>query len=91
MYRCETCGTIFAHFKTPGKCPHCGVWASVRCNTCRYTAPAQAFIDNGDRCPKCGAVVQVPGGQASNDIGGAIGCLVLLVLAGIVGKLLGLY
>lgn len=61
MYKCERCGGVFAKFKTPGQCPLCGVWASVRCSGCGHTAHANVFIANGDQCPKCGARVPVPG------------------------------
>ena len=61
MYQCERCGGTFAHFKTPGQCPLCGVWASVRCTACGHTAHANVFINNADRCPQCGARVSVPG------------------------------
>ena len=72
MFRCEKCGGTFAHFKTPGQCPLCGVWASVRCQRCRYTAHADQFINNNDACPKCGAKVSIPGGGSS-------GCFVATV------------
>lgn len=70
MYRCVSgpgyagCGGEFAHFKIPGKCPLCGVWASVQCTACSYTASAKVFVDNADKCPRCGARVCVPGSGA---------------------------
>ncbi len=63
MYRCEKCGGTFAHFKTLGQCPLCGVWASVKCSGCGHIAQAKEFIDNGDKCTKCGAKVPMPGGS----------------------------
>lgn len=65
MYRCENCKRTFARFVTPGQCPHCGVWASVRCTSCGYSAEATRFVDNGDRCPQCGKHVVVPGSQTT--------------------------
>lgn len=81
MYRCERCGGVFGSFTTPGQCPLCGVWASVRCTGCGYTGHANEFVKNNDRCPKCGARVSVPGGS---DAEGVLGCaaLVILVLIG---------
>ena len=60
MYRCENCGRTFQHFKVAGQCPLCNVYASVRCEACKYTAAADKFIQNGDRCPNCGAKVSLP-------------------------------
>jgi DNA-directed RNA polymerase subunit RPC12/RpoP len=80
MYKCERCGGTFAQFKTPGQCPLCGVWASVRCSGCGYTAHANEFVKNSDRCPQCGAQVSVPGSSGSlgsSDSNAVIGCIVL--------------
>ena len=66
MYQCEKCGGTFEHFKAPGQCPLCKVWAIVRCQACNYTADAKEFINNNDSCPKCGAKVSVPGTKASS-------------------------
>jgi len=62
MYHCERCKGTFARFKTPGQCPLCGMWASVRCNACGYTDDARQFIQNSDLCPNCGAKVALTGG-----------------------------
>ncbi len=70
MYQCERCDKTFTRFKTPGQCPHCGVWADVRCSGCGYTGPAKVFVDRGDRCPRCGSVVYV-GSQPSASSPGA--------------------
>ena len=59
MYKCERCGGAFATFKTPGQCPLCGVWASVRCDACGHIDKANIFISNGDSCPKCGSKVTI--------------------------------
>ena len=66
MYRCEGCGGTFGSFATPGKCPLCGIVASVRCSGCGYTSDANTFISNNDRCPRCGARVMVPGRSGSS-------------------------
>ncbi len=83
MYRCEACGGTFSRFKVAGQCPLCKVWASVRCDGCGYTAHANAFIKNGDRCPQCGARVAVPGGGGGELTGrqALIGLAVLGALA----------
>jgi hypothetical protein len=57
MYRCEGCGRTFQSFRTPGQCPLCGVWASVKCHGCGHTGPATEFINAGNTCPKCGIAV----------------------------------
>jgi hypothetical protein len=86
MYRCERCGGTFASFKTPGQCPVCRGWASVRCDGCGYTAHANEFINNDNRCPKCGALVSVGGGSGS-DAEGALdpeeASIALLVIFGL--------
>jgi rubrerythrin len=81
MYLCERCHGTFASFTTPGQCPLCGTWAHVQCQGCRYTAHANEFINNNDRCPKCGSIVSVPGGS---DSASPVGCLSMLMLAPIV-------
>ena len=73
MYLCENCKGTFEHFKTPGMCPLCNVWASVRCEACKFTADANQFINNHDACPKCGAKVSIPGAGSSS------GCFVATV------------
>jgi hypothetical protein len=65
MYKCEKCRGTFEHFETPGQCPLCKVWASVRCDACGFTDAANKFIDNNDCCPKCGAKVSMSGGGSS--------------------------
>ncbi len=69
MYSCQRCRGTFGQFRTPGQCPLCGVWASVRCSGCGHTAHANVFIANGDRCPKCGASVSIPGGGSGGNSG----------------------
>jgi hypothetical protein len=61
LYLCEKCLGTFERFDVAGQCPRCGVWACVRCKNCSFTAHANEFINNGNRCPKCGAVVHIPG------------------------------
>ena len=83
MYRCEQCGGTFEAFKTPGQCPLCGTWASVRCTNCGHTDAADAFISNGDRCPACGAAVSFPGTISAprvnwKDFVTGMGCLLLV-------------
>jgi DNA-directed RNA polymerase subunit RPC12/RpoP len=68
MYKCERCGRTFEHFKTPGKCPLCGVWASVRCAACGHTDGANVFINNNNRCPKCGVYVPGPAGSTASPV-----------------------
>lgn len=88
MYKCERCGGSFAQFKTPGQCPLCGVWASVQCVACGFTAHANEFIRHSDQCPKCGARVAVPGRSADSSTGTG-GWLLLIIVAGAI--LYGLY
>lgn len=82
MYKCERCGGTFTTFKTAGLCPHCGVRASVRCSDCAYTAHANEFINNRDRCPRCGARVSVgnPGNQGNSPWEGAGSWLIWIVI-----------
>lgn len=56
MYKCGRCGGTFSQFKLSGQCSLCGTWARVGCYGC-----SQRFIDNGDRCSKCGSVIHVEG------------------------------
>lgn len=83
MYRCERCGGTFASFETPGQCPLCGTWASVRCTNCGHTDVATAFTSNGNRCPSCNAAVSLPGAAGAPRVNGrdfvtGAGCLLLL-------------
>ena len=64
MYSCGACGHKFSQFRTPGQCPGCKRFLAVRCSSCGYTAEASKFIANGDRCPKCGMAVPIPGGES---------------------------
>lgn len=57
MYYCEGCRGQFVQFERPNVCPLCGVRAGVQCLHCRFWGPAEQFISNQDRCPKCGASV----------------------------------
>jgi hypothetical protein len=61
MYQCERCRGTFQFFQTPGQCPLCKTWASVRCDACRHIAPASVFIDAGNMCPRCGRAVYIVG------------------------------
>ena len=65
MYICGNCHRNFARFKTAGQCPLCGVWAEVRCTGCGYVASAQVFINNSNRCPRCGKLVAVDAAGSS--------------------------
>lgn len=65
MYYCEGCRGNFARFKEPGRCPLCGMYASVKCSGCGYTASASVFIANDDTCPECGAHIGMPGASAA--------------------------
>jgi hypothetical protein len=66
MYICGKCDGTFVRFKTPGQCPLCGVWASVKCSTCGHIDTAKVFINNNDCCPKCGAYVSISAGSPSD-------------------------
>lgn len=82
MYQCELCGRTFQRFKTAGQCPHCGVWASVKCTNCQHVAAADVFIANHDSCPKCGNRVAVPGSTNSKKDDGS--GIVFMLLIGLV-------
>lgn len=57
MYRCTNCGGSFSYFEKPGQCPLCKVWAVVKCTSCGFTDSAITFIQNLNKCPKCGAAI----------------------------------
>ena len=61
-YTCGRCGGSFAAFVTPGQCPLCGAWGNVRCTSCGYRDSARVFVENGNRCPNCGAEFDFGGG-----------------------------
>lgn len=81
MYSCPSCHQTFEHFNTPGKCPHCGIYAGVRCGGCGYSASADTFISNNDRCPKCGAKVSIPGAAGGGCLVGLLVGLLPILLA----------
>jgi hypothetical protein len=80
-YVCENCDGSFLAFKTPGQCPLCGAWVSVRCTNCGHIDAASAFIDRGDRCPKCGAGIDFAGAARKrltrNDFVAGVGWLLV--------------
>jgi len=88
IYQCEKCSNTFKEFKQPGQCPHCGVWAQVKCGKCGYSAAASTFISSKNCCPKCRTRVVIPGGGSASDQKPPsgpellIGCVMLVLLAG---------
>lgn len=82
MYKCGKCGGSFAEFETPGQCPLCGGYSTgVRCNSCQYTGHMNEFIKNRNRCPQCGARVDVPGRSGSKISIGWIVAIVIIAIA----------
>jgi hypothetical protein len=81
-YRCESCGGSFAAFDTPGQCPLCGAWVSVRCTSCQHIDTARAFIGNGNCCPNCGAGIDLAGPARKrltrNDFVAGVGWLLVV-------------
>jgi len=77
MYQCSKCNHTMSY--PPYRCPSCGVLLSgVKCQGCGYVGGKQEFISNNHRCPKCGSVVEIPGGS-----GGASGdCFVATAVYG---------
>ena len=88
IYQCEKCSNTFKEFKQPGQCPHCGVWAQVKCGKCGHSAAASTFISSKNCWPKCRTRVVIPGGGSASDQkppSGSellIGCAMLVLLAG---------
>ena len=82
-YFCPYCKGTFDHFKVPGQCPLCGRWAQVRCMACGYTADANVFVANRNRCPRCGKRVIIPGGDsAGRSCLACLGCSLALAVVG---------
>ena len=79
MYECHSCGRDFERYEVPGQCPVCGDWVKVTCNSCSYTAPAERFVRENGKCPKCTAKVSVPGGDFVPASWLVVGGLVVLV------------
>jgi hypothetical protein len=81
-YTCDRCGGSFAAFVTPGQCPLCGAWGNVRCTNCGYRDAASVFIENGNRCPNCGAEIDLAGAAGKrltrNDFVAGVGWLLVV-------------
>lgn len=82
MYKCEACSGTFAHFKTPGQCPLCHRWASVKCTGCGHIGSAITFIQNKDCCPSCGQHTNVPGSASLSSQEWFFGCAIWILLIG---------
>lgn len=85
-YECGRCGGSFAAFVTPGQCPLCGAWVRVRCENCHYTDAASVFIESGNRCPNCGAEVDIVGAAGKrltrDDVARGVGWLLVVCSIG---------
>ncbi len=56
---CLKCEGEFATYEVLGKCPLCGEWAIVSCETCGLESGAKGFVENECKCPRCGSKVSV--------------------------------
>ncbi|MBI2477746.1 MAG: hypothetical protein HYV60_03585 [Planctomycetia bacterium] len=63
IYTCKECDRDFNKYDTPGKCPVCGEWEKLECESCGYKGGAKPFYDRGCKCPKCGHKVRVSGAE----------------------------
>lgn len=61
IYTCDECDRDFSSYETPGKCPVCGEWEKLECDSCGHKGGAKPFYDAGCKCPKCGHKVKVSG------------------------------
>ena len=65
MYTCGSCGYDVSDHPQ-GICPNCKVDLSgIRCLGCSNSGPKKVFVDNDNRCPKCGALVYIPEGPTT--------------------------
>ena len=61
MYRCSNCGVTMS--QPLDRCPSCHVLlAGVKCQSCGYLGGKTEFVNNNNRCPKCGSPVRSVGG-----------------------------
>lgn len=61
MYKCSNCGATMS--QPLDQCPSCHVLLSgVKCQSCQYIGGKTEFINNNNRCPKCGSHVNGIGG-----------------------------
>ncbi len=59
LHTCLKCEREFAKYEILGKCPLCGEWAVVACETCGLESGAKRFVENDCKCPRCGDKVTV--------------------------------
>ncbi len=59
LHTCLKCEREFAKYEVLGKCPLCGEWAIVACETCGLESGAKRFVENECKCPRCGDKVTV--------------------------------
>jgi predicted RNA-binding Zn-ribbon protein involved in translation (DUF1610 family) len=59
LHVCLKCEGEFAMFEVLGKCPLCGEWAIVACETCGLESGAKRFVENDCKCPRCGSKVSI--------------------------------
>lgn len=57
LHVCLKCEGEFAKYGVPGQCPLCGEWAVLACEGCGLESGAKRFVENGFKCPRCGAKV----------------------------------
>lgn len=93
MYKCSNCGATMEY--PHNRCPSCHVLLSgVRCEGCGYTDTKHVFIENKNRCPKCGSVVNVDASyDGLSDSFGVekskrIGCLSAWLIFIIIGSII---
>jgi Zn finger protein HypA/HybF involved in hydrogenase expression len=59
LHACLKCEGEFASYEELGKCPLCGEWAVVVCETCGLESGAKRFVAIGCKCPRCGSKVSI--------------------------------
>ena len=59
LYVCPKCEAEFTKFDVLGKCPLCGEWAVIACESCGLESGARTFVENVCKCPRCGAKVSL--------------------------------
>lgn len=78
LYQCNRCGAKFQNLTTKHACPRCGL-STIRCSTCGWISSTEDYINNGEKCPKCGSSVNVNARDVLAFCGGALAFLGVVV------------